>query len=221
MIKIIDLSTSKGNFCAHCLEGSKKVLLVFVPGLMESKTGLFYIWSEMAQLFSFVVRSNGGLDRGSLGFFTGRVLVEFYSSVDFVYRFAVIPILTLTNKRTTLNEHMHGSREPVVLSPGVIDRFFRQSHCRSMGNLRRNALVDVGFTRTVGMELGGVGCNCPWQFTSLDGGLLLGAMVSPSSTFVGGADEYCRYVCICRTSCLVVAIFLCAVHRATAAMADT
>ena len=31
-----------------------------------------------------------------------------------------------------------------------------------MGNLCRNALVHVGFTRTAGMELGDVGCSWPW-----------------------------------------------------------
>ena len=87
--------------------------------------GLTNIWSEMAQLFGFVSRCYGGLDRGSLGFFTGRFLVEFYSSVDFVYRFAVISIFTRSVERTTLDEHMHGSCEPAVFSPSVINRFCR------------------------------------------------------------------------------------------------
>ena len=70
-------------------------------------------------------RSNGGIDRGALGFFTGRVLVEFYSSVDFVYRFAIISIFTRSVERTTLDEHMYGSCEPAVFSPSVINRFCR------------------------------------------------------------------------------------------------
>lgn len=51
MIKCISLSTSYGKFYAHHYQGISKHLLVFIPGLMESKCGLFYIWNEMARFF--------------------------------------------------------------------------------------------------------------------------------------------------------------------------
>lgn len=51
MIECISLSTSAGSFYAHHYPGRSGHLLVFIPGLMESKAGLFYIWSRMAHKF--------------------------------------------------------------------------------------------------------------------------------------------------------------------------
>ncbi|PIS03184.1 MAG: hypothetical protein COT85_03955 [Chlamydiae bacterium CG10_big_fil_rev_8_21_14_0_10_42_34] len=51
MIECILLSTSAGNFYAHHFQGKSDSLLVFIPGLMEPKAGLFYIWNEMASDF--------------------------------------------------------------------------------------------------------------------------------------------------------------------------
>lgn len=51
MIECILLSTSTGNFYAHHLQGKSDSLLVFIPGLMEPKAGLFYIWNEIARHF--------------------------------------------------------------------------------------------------------------------------------------------------------------------------
>lgn len=50
MITIFDLKTSSGPFTVHhfAKEGS---MIVFVPGLMEPKGGLFYIWSDIARDF--------------------------------------------------------------------------------------------------------------------------------------------------------------------------
>lgn len=51
MIDCIHFLTSSGNFYAHYFQGKSQHLLVFIPGLMEPKAGLFYIWKEMALYF--------------------------------------------------------------------------------------------------------------------------------------------------------------------------
>jgi len=51
LIEPILLSTRAGHFYSHYFKGSNGHLLVFIPGLMEPKAGLFYIWIEMARTF--------------------------------------------------------------------------------------------------------------------------------------------------------------------------
>ncbi len=51
MIQCQSLPTSSGPFFAHCYKAPGNNLLVFIPGLMEPKSGLFYIWRTLADLF--------------------------------------------------------------------------------------------------------------------------------------------------------------------------
>ena len=51
MIDRLMLATSSGIFCVHHFQGTSERLLVFVPGFMEPKDGLFYVWNEMACYF--------------------------------------------------------------------------------------------------------------------------------------------------------------------------
>jgi hypothetical protein len=51
MISTITLSTTAGTFYAHKFHVNSKNLIVFLPGLMEPKAGLFYIWNDMARHF--------------------------------------------------------------------------------------------------------------------------------------------------------------------------
>ena len=51
MIQCIKLSTSKGDFFGHLYQGYSQHLFVVIPGLMEPKAGLYYIWQEVARAF--------------------------------------------------------------------------------------------------------------------------------------------------------------------------
>ncbi len=67
MIYCLDLNTSVGSFYAHYFKGNSGHLFVFVPGLMEPKAGLFYIWMDMARHFHEKGHSCLLLDLGGQG----------------------------------------------------------------------------------------------------------------------------------------------------------
>ena len=170
----------------------------------------------MACLPSSIVRSDGRVDRRSLGIFTSGLLAEFYGGVDFVCRLAIFPVPSCAHQRAIPHECVHGTHQFAVLSSSVFGGIFRQYACRAMGDVRGDAFVHAGTSYSFRLEPSRLVCIWIRTFPWLVGQSFLGAMVCACSAVVVGLSKHCWYVGICDACSLVVETHRCRVHLACA-----